>query len=198
MRARARTSAVIASGCRNGKPIAPASRSPTKTGTASAPDAYGARAAPSGSSRRTLPPLRPGWLSLSRCGGDRRPRGQREARAGPKRLALCPARIDDHELFPSTRPSAPRRSPSAHPRPSRSPPARRSGQRRATQRGPAGARRVAAIAPRSRPRGRRAPGRVASRSRPRRSRSRRRSDTSQRTRSSREAIENDIRGGVIA
>ena len=127
---------MIASGSWNGNPIAPARRSPTKTGTASAPEAYGARAAPSGKREtNSRAPLRPGRLALPRRRGDRRSRRQRKARAGPQGL---PASHHADRRSRARRPRRARalhparRSPSARPRPSRSPPPPPSAPRRAT------------------------------------------------------------------
>ena len=101
-------------GFRNGNPIAPASRSPTKTGTASAPDAYGASAAPSGK-RETNSCRRCAQAGLpSRAAvviGARAVSGKRAP--GAQRLPARAARVDDHELVALDEPEGAARAPIA-------------------------------------------------------------------------------------
>ena len=99
MRATVRTSGVIASGSTNGKPIEPASRSPTKTGTPSAPDAYGASGGLSGnradsSCRRCAQAGFPSRAAV--VIGARVVSGSRVP--GRQRQPVRTARVDDHEL----------------------------------------------------------------------------------------------------
>ena len=202
-RQRVRTSAVIASGSANGNPIAPASRSPTKTGTASAPDAYGASAAPSGncetnSCRRCaqagLPSRAAVVIGARVVSGKRVRRGEASARCAPRGSTITSS-------SPSTSPSAPPLAPIAAGTPSTIT-ARDllDGEGSRERRGE----RLQALD--AEPRSLLALGRAcAARSCPRRiaiptpaMTTPTASDAAQRTKSSREAKLNDMRGGVIA